>query len=60
MKISISANCIKYNSNQIREHLLCQSTEKLHEIIERFSFAFTANAKRQAAACSKSKKIILF
>lgn len=32
MKISISANCTKYNPNQIREHLLCQSTEKL-EII---------------------------
>ena len=28
--------------------------------IERFSFAFTANGKRQAAACRKSKKIILF
>ena len=29
-------------------------------ILERFSFAFTANGKRQAAACRKSKKIILF
>ena len=29
-------------------------------LIERFSFAFTANGKRQAAACRKSKKIILF
>ena len=28
--------------------------------IERFSFTFTANGKRQAAACRKSKKIILF
>jgi len=29
-------------------------------LLERFSFAFTANVKRQAAACRKSKKIILF
>ena len=28
-------------------------------ILEIFSFAFTAKAKRQAAACRKSKKIIL-
>ena len=28
--------------------------------LERFSFAFTANGKRQVAACRKSKKIVLF
>ena len=28
--------------------------------LERFSFAFTSNGKGQAAACRKSKKIILF
>ena len=27
------------------------------KLLERFSFAFTANAKRQAAACRKSKKL---
>ena len=32
----------------------------LKTIIERFSFAFTANGKQQAAACRKSKRIILF
>ena len=48
----------------------CVLLERLEDsfmTIERFSFAFTANVKRQtangkrqAAACRKSKKIILF
>ena len=39
---------------------VAQITQKTSNLLERFSFAFTANAKRQAAACRKSKKIILF
>ena len=36
------------------------SSEVIKVLLERFSFAFTANGKRQAGACLKSKKIILF
>ena len=31
-----------------------------YKTLERFSFAFTANGKRQTGACLKSKKIIIF
>ena len=37
-----------------------RSTRIFSESLERLRFSFTANAKRQAAACRKTKKIILF
>ena len=47
----------KYNNKSNKQTI---KKEKKKMILEIFSFAFTANAKRQAAACRKSKKIILF
>ena len=37
-----------------------QMSEGYKHLLERFSFAFTANGKRQAAACRKRKKIMFF
>ena len=53
-----------YSSSFSISDLKLSSTVKarveVRVLLERFSFAFTVNAKRQAAACRKSKKMILF
>ena len=58
--LRFSSNSCSTNPVSLFTDWTAQKTLSVSLLLERFSFAFTANGKRQAVACRKRKKIMLF